>query len=220
MTPGGRGVLVALAVALSVGFVVLAHVALAGRAPPALGAAVSLVPIALVLLIFARRGRLRLALAGFAAVAALALWLGWDELERHFPDLLFLEHAGMNLALGILFGRTLAPGREPLVAYFARVTHGGYIEPRVERYARRVTMAWTLFFAALFSVSCALYLAGLPAAWSFFANILSPVLIVAMFVVEYAVRLRALPGHRQVGILGGVRAFARHVQAARAQAPR
>ena len=47
-------------------------------------------------------------------------------------------------------------------------------------------------------------------AWSLLANILTPLLVGAMFVLEYAVRLRALPNWEQVGILGSVRAFSRH----------
>jgi len=54
-------------------------------------------------------------------------------------------------------------------------------------------------------------------AWSLLANILTPLLVGAMFVVEYAVRLRVLPNWERVGILRGVRAFSRHFgqQAAR-----
>jgi uncharacterized membrane protein len=62
----------------------------------------------------------------------------------------------------------------------------------------------------LFLLSCALYLGGFLAAWSLLANILTPILIAAMFVVEYAVRHRVLPGWERVGVLGGIRAFSRH----------
>jgi len=58
------------------------------------------------------------------------------------------------------------------------------------------------------------------AAWSLLANIVNPIAIVAMFVIEYAVRLRALPNWEQVGILGGVRAFTRHFAAARFEGTR
>jgi uncharacterized membrane protein len=67
-----------------------------------------------------------------------------------------------------------------------------------------------MLFAALFATSCALYLGRHVEAWSLLANILTPVLIGSMFVVEYAVRLRVLPHWERVGIMGGVRAFSRH----------
>jgi uncharacterized membrane protein len=206
-------------VILSAAFAVLAHAAIVDGVPPAVGAILSLVPLGIFLAWLVRRSR-RPAL-GYAAVAAagLALFFGWGTLEAHFPDLFFVEHAGINLVLAIVFGRTLFGTREPLVSAFARVIHGA-IPPEVERYTRKVTAAWTAFFAALFSASCILYFGGFLAAWSLLANILSPVLIAAMFVVEYAVRLRALPNWERVGILGGIRAFSRHFAAARFEAPR
>jgi uncharacterized membrane protein len=202
--------LVALAVLLSAGFALLAHLALVDGITPAAGALLSLLPIALLALWGVRRSRRRLAaaLAGFAAFAAV-LWLGWDALQRHFPDVFFIEHAGANLVLAVAFGRTLLAGRESLCTRFARLLHGT-LPPQVVRYTRGVTAAWTIFFCALFLLSCALYLGGFLAAWSVLANILSPVLIAAMFVVEYAVRHRVLPDWERVGVLGGIRAFSRH----------
>jgi uncharacterized membrane protein len=45
------------------------------------------------------------------------------------------------------------------------------------------------------------------------ANILSPLLVGAMFVIEYLVRMRALPDWERAGLLGGVHAFRRHMRA-------
>ena len=210
MTPAPRGhAWVALGVGLSVAFAILAHAAIIEGLPPAAGAALSLVPLLLVAIWAARRSRRRAAVAASVAAAALGLWLGWGELERRFPDLFFLEHAGSNLVLAIVFGRTLLAGREPLVGRFARAVHGD-LPPDVVRYTRQVTAAWTVFFVLLFAASCTLYLGRFLEAWSLLANILTPLLVGAMFVVEYAVRLRVLPNWERVGILGGVRAFSRH----------
>lgn len=210
---------VALAVLLSASFAVLAHFAIIDGVPTALGAILSLVPLACLALWAARRSRRRLAWLAAALVGAAALWFWWDAFEKHFPDLFFIEHAGANLFLAIVFGRTLPKGHEALCTRFARLIHGP-LAPNVERYTRQVTAAWTIFFTALFIASCALYLGRFLAAWSLLANILSPVLIVAMFVVEYAVRHRVLPEHERVGILGGIRAFSRHFGTARFEAPR
>jgi len=211
----GRAWVVTMGVVLSVAFAVLAHAAIIEGAPPAVGAALSLVPIALLAFLAARRSRHREAIIATIVAAGIALWFGWAQLERHFPDLFFLEHAGSNLALAILFGRTLVAGREPLCSTFARIVHGE-LPQEVRDYSRKVTIAWTAFFAALFATSCVLYLGRHLEAWSLLANILTPVLVATMFVVEYAVRLRALPHWERVGIMGGVRAFSRHFgQAAR-----
>lgn len=206
-------------VVLSVSFALLAHAALVDGIPPTAGAALSLVPAALLAWWLVNRTRHRIVAAVALLALAAGLWLGWPQLERHFPDLLFIQHAGINLVLGIVFGRTLFGGREPLVTTFARLVHGT-LPPEVQRYSRHVTIAWTAFFATLFVASCALYLARELAAWSFLATIASPVLIATMFVAEYFVRHRVLPDWERVGILGGIRAFARHFQSARFEAPR
>ena len=200
---------VALAVLLSAGFALLAHFAIIDELTPTVGALLSLVPVTALALWAVRRSRHRA--AAFVAILAFGalLWMGWGTLQRHFPDLFFVEHAGANLALAFVFGRTLFGGREALCTRFARLLHGT-LPVEVERYSRRVTVAWTIFFATLFALSCTLYFGGFLAAWSVLANILSPILTVAMFMVEYAIRHRVLPQWERVGLLGGIRAFSRH----------
>lgn len=199
----------ALAVLLSAGFALLAHFAIIDELTPTVGALLSLVPVTALALWAARRSRHRA--AAFVAILAFGalLWMGWGTLQRHFPDLFFVEHAGANLVLAFVFGRTLFGGREALCTRFARLLHGT-LPVEVERYSRRVTAAWTIFFATIFALSCTLYFGGFLAAWSVLANILSPILIVAMFMVEYAIRHRVLPQWERVGLLGGIRAFSRH----------
>lgn len=215
MIPAGRKrALLAAAVLIPVSFAVLVHASLvSGAAPRSLGAALSLIPISVLAVLLVRRSRHPRLLGALLALAVPALWLAWPQVQTHFSDILFLEHAIGNLVMAYVFGRTLAAGREPLVARFARMVHGE-IPPEVALYARRVTMAWTMFFVLLLLASCFLYLGGLRTAWSFLANILSPLLVMAMFVVEYVVRHRVLPNWERVGILGGVQAFMRHAQAA------
>ena len=210
---------VAVAVVVSIGYAILAHASLVSRVSPTTGTLLALTPVTLFAVWAVRRSKQRALGAAALALAAVMAWLNWVSLERHFPDIFFIEHATTNLLLAFVFGRTLAAGREPLVALFARLVHGT-IPPEVERYARQVTLAWTVFFATLFTVSCALYFGKFLAAWSLLANILSPILITAMFVLEYAVRLRALPNWERVGIMGGIRAFSRHFGSARFEAPR
>jgi uncharacterized membrane protein len=220
VTPGRRRrSWVALAIVLSVSFAALAHFAVVEGVPAGLGALLSLVPVAILVAWAVRRTRNRVAALALAAFAMAAAAFGWETLQRHFPDLFFIEHFGVNLALAILFGHTLARGREPLVTRLARLLHGT-LDPRTERYTRGVTLAWTLFFAAMLSASCILYLGHFRAAWSWLAYVANPVLVAAVFVAEYAIRTRVLPDHERVGILGGIRAFSRHFGTARFEAPR
>ena len=222
MTAGAPArVLVALAVILAAAFALAAHAALMHGLPPSAGALLSLVPLGFLAFWTFRRARHRVLAIALLGAAAAAVAFNWTVFERHFPSVFFLEHAGGNLLLAAVFGRTLAAGREPLVCAFARVAHGGGpLAPDIARYTRRLTLAWTIFFLTLFTVSCVLYFGGFLAAWSLFASLLSPALVGTMFVVEYAIRLRALPNHENVGIVGSVRAFSQHFAATRAGAQR
>jgi uncharacterized membrane protein len=220
VTPQRRRQLqVAFVILGSVSFAVLAHAALVQGVSPTVGALLSLLPVSLFVAWKVGHTKHRLVAASLAALAAVALVIGWPQLERHFPDVFFLQHVTINLVLAWVFGRTLAAGRVPLVTHFARMIHGE-LPAEVERYARRVTIAWTALFIAICAASCVLYLGGWLAAWSFLANFANPALLAAMFVLEYVVRHRVLPDWERVGVLGGIRAFSRHFQAARFEAPR
>ena len=199
----------ALAVAVPAAFAIAAHLAIVEGLDARVGAVLSLVPLGFLLLWFARRSSRHVAAIGIAVAGIAAAWLAFPALESYFPSLFFIEHAGAQLVLAIVFGRTLAPGREPLVARFAHIAHG-HLPPDVARYCRSVTIAWTVFFCVLFVLSCTLYLGGFLAAWSVLANILTPILVCAMFGVEYVVRYRVLPQWERIGVLGGIRAFSRH----------
>ena len=206
-------------VLLSVAGAALAHYAIALGDSPTLGALLALVPVTFIAAMALRRAKRRGPLLAALAMAAALLWAGWDALESHFPGVFFLEHAGTNLLLGAMFGRTLFGDSEPMVTRFARIVHGS-LPPDVALYTRRVTIAWTAFFLVVAALSCALYLGGHLTAWSIFANFLTLPLVAGMFAVEYAVRLRALPHWERVGILDGVRAFWQHSTAPSCEAPR
>jgi len=62
----------------------------------------------------------------------------------------------LNLFLLWLFGRTLLPGREPLILQITRHINGE-VQPEIVVYARQVTVAWSVYFAAQVVVSALLY---------------------------------------------------------------
>jgi uncharacterized membrane protein len=140
-------------------------------------------------------------------IAACALlWQARGALAAHFGWGLYLEHLCFNLAMALLFGRTLAPGRQPLCTRLAVRIHGT-ITPTVERYTRRITLAWTLFFLATAAVSTLLFAAATLDHWSIFANYLSLPLVGAMFVAEQAYRRHALPNEPGPRIAEMIRAY-------------
>jgi uncharacterized membrane protein len=193
---------------LVVGYPVLAHYTNESADNRLLGALVALAPLVLIALVLAWRSPQRVILLPLLGLSCVALWVAWPALEHHFGVIYWLQHAGMQLILFVVFGRTLLGGRLPLCTRFARVVHAPIIlTPRHERYTRQVTLAWTVFFAVMALTSTALFFWAPLATWSVFANFLTLPLIVLMFVAEYRIRHWALPHVPPTHILDAVRAF-------------
>ena len=105
-----------------------------------------------------------------------------------------LQNVGMQLLLALFFGLTLRPGHEPLIARFACRIHGADYSPRIARYARQATWAWTLFFVAMIVTPIVLFAWTSVEVFSCFVNLLSLPLLGAMFVAEYVARRWCLQG--------------------------
>ncbi|HTQ71732.1 MAG TPA: hypothetical protein VMH92_09600 [Acidocella sp.] len=103
-----------------------------------------------------------------------------------------LMHWVLYASLLASFALTLRRGQTPLITAMARQMQGPDIPAELAAYTRRVTIAWSLFFAAQLATSILLFCFAPLTAWSFFVNILDIPLVVAMFAAEYAVRLRVL----------------------------
>ena len=147
------------------------------------------------------------ALAVVAVLAALALAVQTWRGEGLAPQAMYVgQHVAVHLLLALVFGLTLQPGREPLVTALARRVHGGLTAP-MAAYSRKVTLAWTIYFVAMAALSLALY-ASLPfAAWATFANLVTPLAIVVMFVGEYLLRYRLHPEFERATLAQAVRAY-------------
>jgi uncharacterized membrane protein len=117
-----------------------------------------------------------------------------------------LTHAAINVGMLWLFGRTLGPGREPLIASFARRIHGA-LTPEIEIYTRRVTFAWCVFFVAQLVVSAGLLAFASIERWSFFINVLSLPLVVLMFLGEYMYRVCRYRDRKHVSLVKGMEVF-------------
>lgn len=185
----------------------LAHVASAGNGDSDLAVAVAATPLlAIVVILLWRVGGAWWLVAGTLAVVGLLAW-HWQALRQNVALLYCLQHVGTNLALGVLFGRSLFGGGESLVTRFARLAHHGVLSDAQLRYTRQVTIAWTAFFGTTASVSTTLFLFAPPAVWSIFANLLTLPLLGLMFAAEYLVRHRVLPPADCTGIADSVRGY-------------
>jgi len=190
-----------------VAYPILAHLVAAAPPPAGLGAvAFAVAPLVAVLAIVGWRTPFRMLALGLCAAACAALWWHAGAIGEHLGLVYFIQNICANAALGMVFGRSLAGGREPLCSHLAAMVRGP-LQPPVARYTRQVTVAWTVFFASMIVASSLLFFFAPIQAWSTFANLLSMPLVAAMFVAEYAVRKVVLPDLPRSHILESLRAY-------------
>jgi uncharacterized membrane protein len=171
-----------------------------------LGAALALAPpLAFVL------GVLRHTVPAFVlllatALGGLLLYDAWPILEKNFSVVYLLQECGMYGLLALGFGRSLRAGDVALCTRLADRLHGPLNAAEI-RYSRRVTLAWTLFFALMTVTVAVLYVSVPRAVWSAFVNFAALPLIATMFAAEYVVRGRVLPHTERRGIWATMQVF-------------
>jgi uncharacterized membrane protein len=150
-----------------------------------------------------RRGRILLAMLGVIGVIGFLLWPASGASPGLFYPVPYLTVYAFLLWL---FGRTLRPGRQPLITRLATHVHGE-LPAQIARYTRRVTWAWCVFFAAMALTSILLFLFEPLPIWSMFNNLLNLPLVAAMYLGEYAWRLWRYPNFSHASIATVFRAF-------------
>ena len=147
-------------------------------------------------------------LATLAALATAALIVqAWRGGGLAAGSIYVGQHVAIHVLLAFVFGLTLQAGREPLVSALARRVHGG-LTRAMEIYSRKVTLAWTIYFAAMAALSLALYTFVPFDAWATFANLVTPLAMVLMFVGEYLLRYRLHPEFERATLGQAMRAYA------------
>lgn len=165
--------------------------------PSGWGVALALAPLSLVAVLGLWRMPQRW-LAGVLALALLGLLVwAWPLLVHNIAALYFLEHTGVYTLLSALFARSLVGPHESLVTQMARRVHGGILSEHQRRYTRQVTVAWSLFFAAMVLVSVILFIWAPLQWWSAYATLLGGPLIGVMFVGEWLVRRWVMPNEER-----------------------
>ena len=191
---------------LLIGYPLLAHYTNESAHSGSLGALVAIAPVVLLALVLVWRSPQRIVMLGGLVLACATLWAGWPALEQHFGLVYWLQSLGMLLVLFMTFARTLFAGRQPLCTRFAEAAHAP-LTPQHVIYTRQVTVAWTLFFAAMASASTLLFIFAPLSTWSVFTNFLTLPLVALMFIAEYWVRRWVLPDMQHAHILDAVRAY-------------
>jgi len=178
----------ALRAALTIACLLLMHFAIL-RGAPALAVACGLVFAGANLAIAVRSGGRPLgrnpwlipvvALSG----AQIAMWFGYTSAVA----VVLAPSAIVNIFLMILFGHTLLPGREPLITRFRRLDVG-HVAPMFVPYTRRLTVLWTLLFAAATVASIGAAVWGSIALLSWIAFIFVPAASLSFFLGEHVYR--------------------------------
>jgi uncharacterized membrane protein len=201
-----RARVIALAAA-AVAYVLVTHWLMTGAPASPWNAVIVVGPMlgAASVVAWQRRQRLLAALAAMA-VAGLVFqaWRGHDIP----PGWLYVgQHVVIHLLLALVFGLTLQAGREPLVTALARRVHGA-MTPGMAAYSRKVTVAWTCYFVAMATLSLILYAVAPFDVWAAFANLVTPLAILLMFIGEYLLRYRLHPEFERATLAQAVRAYA------------
>ncbi len=205
----------ALTIAGGAAYALVSHQLMTRAAGSPWALAAVLGPIALGVLIGVWRSGQRV-LAAALALAVVALAAFSARGEGIPPEWLYLaQHAGIHTGLGLWFGSTLMRGATPLISQIAGRVHGGLV-PTMAHYTRQLTGAWTLYFFTMAAISLALFAWAPFAAWSLFANVLTPITLVLFFVGEYGLRYRLHPEFERVSLMEAVRAYSQHSESAAA----
>ena len=192
--------------ALVVAYAILANYTNLNPAAKPLGALLAIVPPLALGVGLAWRSSYRLASLAIALLAPALIFSYWQVLESNFPMVYLLEDLGFYGLLSGTFARSLMGGRIPLCTYWADLVHGPLPE-LVERYTRKTTAAWALFFALIAATSVALYVFAPLRIWSIFSYFVTFPLVVLMFIAEYAIRRRVLPPLHRSGLMETVRVY-------------
>jgi uncharacterized membrane protein len=114
-----------------------------------------------------------------------------------------VPHTLIYLALLVIFGITLRPGRDAIITALARRMYGVIPQDMVV-YTRRVTWVWCGYFVGQLATSLFLFFAAPLVVWSFFVNVLNLPLFAALFITEQSLRpffLHDAPRHSAADVL-------------------
>jgi len=196
----------------------LSYFAAASDRPPPAAVLLGLAPLVAIALVAAWHSRARTLALILCAACVLTVIVNLDSLRDHAAWLYFVQHAGAMTLLGISFGSSLGGSHaQALCSRVASCVHPTPLDAEYLRYTWKVTLAWTAFFVASALLSVLLFFFGPIEAWSFFANLLTPLLLGAMFAGEQLIRERLMPDRAHFGIAETIHAYREY---ARHQSPR
>lgn len=171
----------------SIAYLALAH---AGTLTGRIELHAAAIALLLILILVSLRGVLSAQL-GLGAIVAACLYFAEQpmQLMLYAPPVLF------PLLLAALFGRSLLPGRQPLIERVVWHMHGQpeHLDQAHRSYARGVTLYWCLVCTAMALLNLILAIFASPAVWSWVGNIATYLMPGVALIAEYAWRKRVFP---------------------------
>jgi uncharacterized membrane protein len=193
-------------IALAIAYPVTAHMAVASRS-----VAITAASLAVLASLFLLPRLVARSVAAWCALPVLVAGLLWLAHSHAAWLPLYATPVVVNIFGAWIFGHTLAPGQTPLIERLARLLHEEEGLPDdIARYARKVTITWTLFLSGLAVLNLTLALLATPGGillmmgvqppvtvpvevWSLFANFIDYVMAGLLFLAEYAYRQHKFP---------------------------
>lgn len=194
-------------------YLAVSYAASSSTHPPLLAVLVVLAPLVVGTLAACWRTRFRfLAVAG-CLIGLMIVVLHADWLTRYAASFFFLQHVGAMGSLGILFGSTLGTKEGALCSRIARFAIPAPLDAQYIDYTWKVTLTWTIYFAAFALISTGLFFFAPLSLWSVFATFVTPASVFLLFACELLVRGYALPGRPHFTIaqtIDSYRKYTRH----------
>lgn len=202
--------------AVGAAYLALSYVAAASDNPPLVALIVGLLPLAALALTAAWHSRARWLALPACLAACVWVALNVQQLRGHAASFYFVQHVGAMGLMGLTFGSTLWGGFDKaLCSRIAAMVLSEAPDAAHVKYTWQVTLAWTLFFAASGLTSIGLFFWGPLEWWAFFANVLTPIFVGAMFITEYLVRIRVLPGRPHMSVAATIQAYQRFMESSK-----
>lgn len=133
--------------------------------------------------------------------------IGVAALTHMSLALILLPPVLIPLALLYVFGRTLLPGKEPLITAIGEASRGPLTDT-MRRYTARLTAIWCLIFTLLLVSTLLLTSTQAPATWSWYINVSNNLLVGVFFIGEFYWRKCKFPEHNHPGFFEYLRIIA------------
>jgi uncharacterized membrane protein len=189
--------------AIVIGYAALSHYSASAPNAKALGAVLSVAPVALIGVILVWRWTRPLVALLMAILLCACLYRYWPVVMTNYEWADLAQQCGAYALVATSFARSLFGNRVPLCTQLSDKLHGP-LTPVEITYTRHATVAWAVFYTLLATAILILFFAVPLRAWSLFVNFAAFGLIVLMGLADHAIRLRVLPRRRDGGILAAI----------------